>query len=72
VVNAEGELLYYEGTSEDITDRKQTELALQQSEARYRAIVEDQTEMINRFLPDGTITFAMMLTVGVMAKLALN
>ncbi|MBD2073146.1 PAS domain S-box protein [Phormidium sp. FACHB-592] len=57
VFNAEGELLYYEGTSEDITERKQAELALQQSEARYRAIVEDQTEMINRFLPDGTITF---------------
>ena len=57
VVNAEGELLYYEGTGKDITDRKQTELALQQSEARYRAIVEDQTEMINRFLPDGTLTF---------------
>lgn len=27
------------------------------SEARYRAVVEDQTEIISRFLPDGTITF---------------
>lgn len=27
------------------------------SEARYRAIVEDQTELICRFLPDGTLTF---------------
>ncbi|XHX75957.1 MAG: PAS domain S-box protein [Stenomitos frigidus ULC029] len=57
VLNPEGELLYYEGTSKNITDRKQTELALQQREALYRAIVEDQTEMISRFLPDGTITF---------------
>ncbi|HIK10372.1 MAG TPA: response regulator [Oscillatoriaceae cyanobacterium M33_DOE_052] len=31
--------------------------ALQESEARYRAIVEDQTELICRFAPDGTITF---------------
>ncbi|MBW4470118.1 MAG: PAS domain S-box protein [Stenomitos rutilans HA7619-LM2] len=57
VYSPQGELLYYEGTSEDITERKQAELALQQSEARYRAVVEDQTEMIDRFLPDGTITF---------------
>jgi|GEM_PF-649223 len=57
VHGADGELLYYEGTSEDITERKQAELALQQSEARYRAVVEDQTEMIDRFLPDGTVTF---------------
>jgi len=31
--------------------------ALQQSEARYRAIVEDQTELITRFRPDGVLTF---------------
>lgn len=37
---------------------RQSEAALQQSEARYRAIVEDQTELICRFLPDGTLTFA--------------
>ncbi|MDS4039932.1 MAG: response regulator [Candidatus Competibacter sp.] len=34
----------------------QTE-ALLQSEARYRAIVEDQTELICRCAPDGVITF---------------
>jgi PAS domain S-box-containing protein len=27
------------------------------SEARYRAVVQDQTELICRYLPDGTITF---------------
>ncbi len=27
------------------------------SEERYRAIIEDQTDVIRRFLPDGTITF---------------
>lgn len=31
--------------------------ALKQSEARFRAIVEDQTEFVTRFLPDGTLTF---------------
>ncbi|HEY9657216.1 MAG TPA: PAS domain S-box protein, partial [Allocoleopsis sp.] len=41
----------------DISDRKAAELALQQSEARYRAIVEDQTELIVRFLPDTTLVF---------------
>lgn len=37
--------------------RKLAELALHQSEARYRAIVEDQTELICRVLPDTTILF---------------
>ena len=35
----------------------QTQLALQKSEKRYRAVVESQTEMICRLFPDGTITF---------------
>jgi PAS domain S-box-containing protein len=36
---------------------RQSEAALQQNEARYRAIMETQTELICRFLPDGTLTF---------------
>ena len=31
---------------------------LRRSETRYRAVVEDQTELINRYTPDGVITFA--------------
>ena len=41
----------------EIGERKQIEAALRVSEARYRAIVEDQTELIARFQPDGTLTF---------------
>ncbi|MHA2271193.1 MAG: PAS domain S-box protein [Candidatus Hodarchaeales archaeon] len=36
---------------------RQTEQALQESERRYRAVVEDQTELIVRWQPDGTRTF---------------
>lgn len=42
---------------EDITLRKQAEEALRRNRARYRAIVEDQTELVVRYLPDGTLTF---------------
>ena len=42
---------------EDITDRKTYEEKLQVSEARYRGIVEDQTEFITRFRSDGTLLF---------------
>lgn len=44
--------------AEDITVEKMALAELKFSEARYRAIVEDQTELICRSLPDGTITFA--------------
>ena len=38
--------------------RKKAEQELKKSEERYRAVVESQTELICRFLPDGTIIFA--------------
>jgi PAS domain S-box-containing protein len=41
----------------DITERKQVEYMIQESEKLYRAVVEDQNELICRFLSDGTITF---------------
>jgi PAS domain S-box-containing protein len=56
--DAHGAPLRLLGTAQDITDRKQIEQALQESEVRYRAVVEDQTEVICRFRCDGTILFA--------------
>jgi len=41
----------------DITELKQVEENLRESEQRYLAIIEDQTELIIRFQPDGTLTF---------------
>ena len=52
-----GELDFFFGIGIDITERKQLEEKLRKSEARYRAIVEDQSELICRFLDDGTLTF---------------
>ncbi|HHP7229356.1 MAG TPA: diguanylate cyclase domain-containing protein [Xenococcaceae cyanobacterium] len=42
---------------EHAIERQQILEQLRQSEARYRGIVEDQTELICRFLPDGSLTF---------------
>jgi PAS domain S-box-containing protein len=42
---------------EDIGERMAMERALRDSEARYRRVVEDQTELIVRSTPDGTRTF---------------
>lgn len=52
------EVSAYVVIARDIRERVMAEQALRESEARYRAIVEDNPEMIVRFQPDLTVTFA--------------
>lgn len=44
-------------TVRDITEHKQLRKKLERSEATYRTVVQDQTEAISRFRPDGTFIF---------------
>jgi PAS domain S-box-containing protein len=56
VYDEHGECVRIMGLVVDITERKQAEAALQASEERYRAVVESQTELVCRYLPDTTLT----------------
>jgi|GEM_PF-2181130 len=53
-----GSVIYLIPEGRDITDRRRAEEELRRSEERYHTVVEDQTEFICRFLPDGTHVFA--------------
>ncbi len=44
-------------TKLDISERKQAQIALEQSEARYRGIIESQQDLIVRINPAGELTF---------------
>lgn len=53
-----GELVAYIGTLLDVTAQRELVDAQRASESRYRAIVNDQTDLIVRWQPDGTLLFA--------------
>ena len=55
--DAQGRVVRLFGTALDITDRKQAEAELEARQTYYQSIISDQTELICRFLPDGTFTF---------------
>ncbi len=57
VTDEAGNYVMSRSTLVDVRKRKAIELALKKSEAQYRGIVEDQTDLICRFLPDGQLTF---------------
>jgi PAS domain S-box-containing protein len=42
----------------DVTEQKEAEEALRESEERYREVVDSQTELVSRCKPDTTLTFA--------------
>lgn len=55
--DGDGQPVRFFGVSQDITERKHAEQALRDSEVRYHAIVQDQTELIRRCTPEGVRTF---------------
>ncbi|MGH6944862.1 MAG: PAS domain S-box protein, partial [Geminicoccaceae bacterium] len=57
IFGADGQVVEYQSVGRGISERKEAEEALRASEARFRTIIEDQTEFISRFTPDFVITF---------------
>ncbi len=58
IYDKSGDLLAIRGTVQDITERKQVEEALRNSEARFRDLVEMLPEAVYETVRDDTITFA--------------
>jgi PAS domain S-box-containing protein len=54
--DAEGKVMGFVGISRDITQRKQTEEELRQSEERYRALFENANDAIVTFTLEGIVT----------------
>jgi PAS domain S-box-containing protein len=52
-----GEVTSLFAVARDITERKNTELALRDSEERHRFLAEHSTDMLSRQSPDGTILY---------------
>ena len=63
VRDPEGKILYYEGFLQDITQRKSVEEALQQSEKRFRALIENGLDDISLLAVDGTLLWESPSTI---------
>jgi PAS domain S-box-containing protein len=61
--DSKGQTLYYDGTVEDITERKRIEIALQESEERYRSIIHASPDNITIADMDGRIVMVSPLAV---------
>ena len=57
LTNDSGEIIGTLSSGTDITEHNQIQEALRASEENYRNVVQDQTEFIMRFKPDGTRIF---------------
>ena len=55
--DGDGQLIEIQSVGRDITEQRNSELALRASEASYRALVETQTEFVLRLSPEGRLTF---------------
>lgn len=56
-MDASGRPVRIIGTDSDVTEQRLAEEALRESEARYRALVENQVEAVCRWLPNTTLTY---------------
>lgn len=56
-VDASGRPVRIIGTDSDVTEQRLAEKALRESEARYRALVDNQVEAVCRWLPNTTLTY---------------
>jgi PAS domain S-box-containing protein len=57
VFDQDGNLLWFDGAIFDISDRKQAEAALQLNEERFRALVQNASDLITLMAADGTILY---------------
>ncbi len=53
-----GAITHFVAVKEDITERKWSEDALRLSEAQYRFLAENSTDLISRLTPEGTVLYA--------------
>jgi PAS domain S-box-containing protein len=58
IEDAAGNITHFVAVKEDITERKRTESLLQESEARFRQIVENASDLIYRTDANGNVTYA--------------
>jgi PAS domain S-box-containing protein len=56
-LDADGRPFRVTGTSQDVTDRRAAEVALTESEARYRLLAQNSSDVILRHRPDGTLLY---------------
>ena len=58
IISDDGHIREIQAVGRDITGLKRAEEALRESEQRYRGVVEAQSDLVSRYLPDSTLVFA--------------
>lgn len=53
-----GKIAEYQAIGRDVSRHREAEKDLWETKKRYEAVVEDQAELVCRYLPDGTLLFA--------------